>query len=57
MSTLTAKTTEKVHAKSVRFTNVTLHVRLNDGREASLPLAEVPWLKWLAKATPKQRAN
>ena len=25
--------------------------------EINLPLAEVPWLKWLAKATPKQRAN
>jgi hypothetical protein len=32
-------------------------IRLNDGREISLPLGEVPWLKWLAKATPKQRAN
>jgi len=57
MSTLTAKTTGQVHAKGVRFTNGTLHVHLNDGREVSLPLAEVPWLKWLTKATPKQRAN
>ena len=57
MSTLTAKTTEQVRAKGVRFTNGTLHVRLDDGREISLPLVEVPWLKWLAKATPKQRAN
>ena len=57
MSTLTANTTAQVHAKGVRFTNGTLHVRLNDGREVSLPLAEVPWLKWLTKATPKQRAN
>ena len=32
-------------------------VRLNDGREIALSLAEVPWLKWLATATPKQRAN
>jgi len=57
MHTLTAKTTEQVRAKGVRFTNGTLHVRLEDGREISLPLAEVPWLKWLAKATPKQRTN
>lgn len=57
MSTLTADHTALVHAKGVRFTTGTLHVRLNDGREISLPLAEVPWLKWLAKATPKQRAN
>ncbi len=57
MSTLTANTTAQVHAKGVRFTNGMLHVRLNDGREIGLPLAEVPWLKWLTKATPKQRAN
>ena len=44
MSTLTAKT-EQVSAKGVRFTNGTLHVRLDDGREISLPLDEVPWLK------------
>jgi hypothetical protein len=57
MSTSTAKTTERVRAKDVRFTNGTLRVRLNDGREVSLPLAGVPWLKWLAEAKPKQRAN
>ena len=57
MSTLTAKTNATVRARDVRFTNGTLRVRLNDGREISLPLAEVSWLKWLARATPKQRAN
>jgi hypothetical protein len=57
MNTLTAKTSEQVQAESVRFTPGKLHVRLNDGREISLPLGEVPWLKWLAKATPKQRSN
>ena len=57
MSTLSAKTTERVHAEGVRFSNGALRVRLDDGREISLPLAEVPWLKWLTKATPKQRAN
>lgn len=57
MNTLTAKPARRVQAKSVRFANGTLHVRLDDGREVSLPLAEVEWLKWLAKATPKQRAN
>jgi len=57
MSTLTAKSAGQVHAKGLRFTNGALNVRLNDGREVSLPLAEVPWLKWLTKATPKQRAN
>jgi hypothetical protein len=57
MNTLAAKNTEQVQAKGVRFTSGTLHVRLDDGREISLPLTEVPWLKWLVKATPKQRAN
>ena len=44
-------------AESVRFTGGVIHVRLDDGREISLPLDDVTWLKWLAKATPKQRAN
>ena len=57
MNTSIAKTTEQVRAKSVRFANGSLCVRLEDGREISLRLAEVPWLKWLAKAKPKQRAN
>ena len=57
MSTLTAKSTEQVCAKGVRFTGNTLRVQLDDGREVSLPFTEVPWLKWLVKATPKQRAN
>ena len=56
MNTLTAKA-GPVSAKDVRFANGTLRIRLDDGREISLPLAEVPWLKWLARATPKQRAN
>ena len=54
---MTAKTTDQVRARNVRFTAGTLHVRLDDGREISLPLVGVPWLKWLTKATPKQRAN
>ncbi len=57
MNTLTAKKSESVRAESVRFTGGVLRVGLDDGREVSLPLNEVPWLKWLAKATPKQRAN
>jgi hypothetical protein len=57
MNTLTAKTTKQVRAKSVRFAANILHVRLDDGREVSVSLADVPWLKWLAQATPKQRAN
>ena len=57
MNTLTAKKSEQVRAESVRFTGGVIHVRLDDAREISLPLNDVPWLKWLAKATPKQRAN
>jgi hypothetical protein len=57
MNTLTAKTAEQVRAKSARVTATTLRVHLVDGREISVPFTEVPWLKWLAKATPKQRSN
>ena len=57
MNTLTAKSTESVRAKSVRVTASTLHVRLDDVREISVPFTEISWLKWLAKATPRQRAN
>ena len=57
MSTLTAKPTEQVRARNVRFTGDVLRVELSDGREVSLPLKEISWLKWLAKAAPKQRAN
>ena len=53
MITLTAKTTGQIHAKSARITANTLRVRLDDGREVSVPFTEVSWLKWLAKATPK----
>ena len=57
MNTAIAKPAGPVSAKGVRFTGNTLRVQLDDGREVSLPFTEVPWLKWLAKATPKQRAN
>ena len=48
---------QQIHAESVRFSGNVINVRLDDRREISLPFNEVPWLKWLAKATPKQRAN
>ena len=57
MSTLTAKTTKAVRAAGVRFMGDKLRIRLDDGREISLNYTTVPWLKWLANATPKQRAN
>ena len=57
MSTLTAKNNRQVSAKRVAFAGNVLRVELSDGREMRLPLGEIPWLKWLAKATPKQRSN
>ncbi len=57
MNALTDKATEQVQAERVCFTPGKPPVRFNDGREISRRLAEVPWLKWLAKAAPKQRAN
>ena len=57
MNILTAKTSTQVRARRVRFAGHVMRVQLSDGREISLPMNKVPWLKWLAKATPKQRAN
>lgn len=57
MSTLTTKNIRQVSAKRVAFAGNVLRVELSDGREVRLPLPEIPWLKWLAKATPKQRSK
>ena len=58
MNTLTVKTAEQVRAKSVRFTgNVIACSALMTGVKSACRFNEAPWLKWLAKATPKQRAN
>ncbi len=46
-----------VQAKSARLDGDVLSVTLTDGREISLPINQMNWLKWLAQATPKQRAN
>ena len=51
------ETIEAVRATGVAFTGDVLRVQLSDRREISLPLKRVPWLKWLASATPKQRAK
>ena len=56
MNTLIAKPTATVAAESVRFLGERLVVELSDGRELSVPYKKLPWLHWLAKATPKQRA-
>jgi hypothetical protein len=57
MSTLPTNLTGVVQATGVRFEGDRLTVRLSDGREVSIPLSQVHWLNWLAKATPEQRAH
>lgn len=34
-----------------------MRVSLSDGREIVVPTEKIEWLQWLAKATPRQRAN
>lgn len=57
MNTLTNKKTKQVRARGVKFSGGLLRVSLSDGREIGISLNDTPWLKWLAKATPAQRAN
>ena len=57
MNTLTAKQAEAVSAEGIRFAGERLIVELSDGRELSVPYKKIPWLRWLAKATPRQRAD
>ncbi len=57
MNTLIVKQSETVAAENVRFSGERLIVELSDGRELSLPYKKMSLLKWLAKATPKQRAG
>ncbi len=47
----------QVQAKMIRFEANLLHILLSDGREISLPLDRMDWLKWLANATVEQRAK
>ena len=53
----TSNITEHVAATGVRFDGNILYVALSDGRELSVPLQRVPWLRWLRKASPEQRAR
>ena len=55
MNILASKEIEQVRATGVYFVDKVLHVLLNDGREISMPIDQVEWLKWLAEATPEQR--
>jgi len=47
----------QVQAKGLRFEGHVLYILLSDGREVSLPIDQMNWLKWLDKATPEQRAK
>ncbi len=49
--------TNQVSANQVRFENNILYVSLSDGREISLPIEQIEWLQWLAKATPEEKQN
>lgn len=57
MLTSPARASDEVGAASLRFADDTLILVLDDGRELSLPLARIPWLRWLHEATAVQRAN
>ncbi len=57
MLTLANRITEQVAATDVRFVKNILYILLSDGREVSLPIDQIEWLDWLAKATPEQQAN
>lgn len=52
-----AVTASQVGAKSVEFEGSTLRLYLTDGRAIILPYRQIPWLRWLTKATPEQRAK
>lgn len=47
----------QVQAKDVRFEGNILHIVLSDGREVSIPINQMEWLAWLAKASEEQRGK
>ncbi len=47
--------TSQVQAKDLHFEGNMLHILLSDGREISVPIGQMEWLKWLANAGPAQR--
>ena len=57
MNALPNSTSKSVKASDASFTGDRLCIALSDGRELSVPYKKIPWLNWLAKATPKQRAD
>ncbi len=57
MITSTSSVNIQVQAKNVRFEGNTLYILLSDGREISIPIDQMEWLKWLTKATKEQRSK
>ena len=57
MRTSTGNISEQVAATGARFGGNILYVALSDGRELSVPLKRVRWLRWLLQATPEQRSK
>ncbi len=55
MLTSADRKTVEVGAIGVRFVGDVVHVALSDGREIAVPMARVPWLAWLLRATAEQR--
>jgi len=50
--------TKHVEAKHVTFTkDALLQIDLSDGRMITIPYNQIPWLDWLAQATPEQQNN
>ena len=48
---------KQVGAKHIWFEGTLLHVDLTDGRVITLPIDHVSWLRWLADASPEERAG
>ena len=57
MTTSVKNISEQVEAASVAFDGDVLSLTLSDGRIISVPMIKIPWLQWLASASPEQRAN
>ena len=57
MSTLANEPQVGLRVTGVSFAGSVVFLELNDGREVGLHLDKIPWLHWLAKATPAQRQN
>jgi hypothetical protein len=57
MHTSAASVVAEAAATRVRFEGDRLTISLDDGRELSLDLDRIPWLRWLREAPPEQRGR